>query len=97
MYQLDPLSTFEIIPAAVVVVSGVSLIPAIIGAVVGVLLARITPGVGLQMGRVAGPVGGPLVPDFLAASQSGQSQGRYQLSKRGNARLHYAFWLACPS
>ena len=40
MYQLDPLSTFEIILIAVVVVSGVSFIPAIIGAVVGVLLAR---------------------------------------------------------
>ena len=30
----------------------------------------------------------------LSARQSGQSQGRYQLSKRGNARLRYAFWLA---
>ena len=30
----------------------------------------------------------------LSASRSGQSQGRYQLSKRGNARLRYAFWLA---
>lgn len=30
----------------------------------------------------------------LSAKQSGQKQGRYQLSKRGNARLRYAFWLA---
>lgn len=30
----------------------------------------------------------------LAKSQSGQSRGREQLSKRGNARLRYAFWLA---
>ena len=33
----------------------------------------------------------------LSASQSGQSQGRYQLSKRGNARLRYAFWLAATT
>ena len=61
MYQLDPLSTFEIILIAVVVVLGVSFIPAIIGAVVGVLLARITPGVRPLMGGVVGAVGGPLV------------------------------------
>ena len=30
----------------------------------------------------------------LAASQSGQAHGRPQLSKRGNARLRYAYWLA---
>ncbi|MCP1677220.1 transposase [Natronocella acetinitrilica] len=30
----------------------------------------------------------------LAASQSGQSKSSYRLSKRGNARLRYAFWLA---
>jgi len=30
----------------------------------------------------------------LSASQSGQHKGRYKLSKRGNARLRYAFWLA---
>lgn len=30
----------------------------------------------------------------LSAFQSGQSRGRYQLSKRGNARLRYAYWLA---
>ena len=33
----------------------------------------------------------------LSASHSGQSQGRYQLSKRGNARLRYAFWLAATA
>ena len=33
----------------------------------------------------------------LSASQSGQSRSRYQLSKRGNARLRYAFWLAATS
>jgi len=33
----------------------------------------------------------------LSSSQSGQSHGRYQLSKRGNARLRYAFWLAATS
>lgn len=30
----------------------------------------------------------------LSAFQSGQSRSRYKLSKRGNARLRYAFWLA---
>ena len=30
----------------------------------------------------------------LSSVQSGQSQGRYRLSKRGNARLRYVFWLA---
>lgn len=30
----------------------------------------------------------------LASVQSGQSQGRYRLSKRGNARLRYVYWLA---
>ena len=30
----------------------------------------------------------------LSAAQSGQSQGRYRMSKRGNARLRYAYWLA---
>lgn len=30
----------------------------------------------------------------LAASQSGQSKSGYRLSKRGNARLRCAFWLA---
>ena len=30
----------------------------------------------------------------LSATQSGQQQGRYRLSKRGNARLRYAYWLA---
>lgn len=30
----------------------------------------------------------------LSAVQSGQSQGRYRLSKRGNARLRYVYWLA---
>lgn len=29
----------------------------------------------------------------LASIQSGQSQGRYRLSKRGNARLRYGYWL----
>jgi len=33
----------------------------------------------------------------LSAQQSGQYRGRYQLSKRGNARLRYAFWLAANS
>ena len=33
----------------------------------------------------------------LSASQSGQRQSRYQLSKRGNARLRYAYWLAATS
>lgn len=30
----------------------------------------------------------------LSAFQSGQSRSRYKLSKRGDARLRYAFWLA---
>jgi len=30
----------------------------------------------------------------LSALQSGQKKGTYHLSKRGNARLRYAFWLA---
>ncbi|WP_434983518.1 IS110 family transposase [Vreelandella zhaodongensis] len=30
----------------------------------------------------------------LSASQSGKQLGHYRLSKRGNARLRYAFWLA---
>ncbi|HIE54938.1 MAG TPA: IS110 family transposase [Chromatiaceae bacterium] len=30
----------------------------------------------------------------LSAIQSGRHQGSYQLSKRGNARLRYAYWLA---
>ena len=30
----------------------------------------------------------------LCSVQSGQFQGQYKLSKRGNARLRYAFWLA---
>ena len=30
----------------------------------------------------------------LSGSQSGQSKSRYRISKRGNARLRYAFWLA---
>jgi transposase len=30
----------------------------------------------------------------LCAIQSGQSQGRYRLSKRGNSRLRYAYWIA---
>lgn len=29
----------------------------------------------------------------LSAQQSGQQQGSYKLSKRGNARLRYGFWL----
>jgi hypothetical protein len=33
----------------------------------------------------------------LSAVKSGQQQGRYQLSKRGNARLRYAYWLAAVS
>jgi transposase len=33
----------------------------------------------------------------LSAQQSGQQRGRYHLSKRGNARLRYAFWLAANS
>ena len=33
----------------------------------------------------------------LSATQSGQQQGRYRLSKRGNARLRYAYWLAAVS
>jgi transposase len=33
----------------------------------------------------------------LSAQQSGQHRGRYHLSKRGNARLRYAFWLAANS
>ena len=33
----------------------------------------------------------------LSAVQSGQRQGGYQLSKRGNARLRYAYWLAAVS
>lgn len=33
----------------------------------------------------------------LSATQSGQSQSRYRLSKRGNGRLRYAFWLAAAS
>jgi transposase len=33
----------------------------------------------------------------LSAVQSGKQQGRYQLSKRGNARLRYAYWLAAVS
>ncbi len=30
----------------------------------------------------------------LSAIQSGKTQGRYHLSKRGNSRLRYAYWLA---
>ena len=30
----------------------------------------------------------------LAASQSGNAHSKYRLSKRGNARLRYAYWLA---
>jgi len=30
----------------------------------------------------------------LSALQSGQTKGQYHLSKRGNARLRYAYWLA---
>jgi transposase len=33
----------------------------------------------------------------LSAIQSGNQQGRYHLSKRGNARLRYAYWLAAVS
>jgi len=33
----------------------------------------------------------------LSASQSGTCQGSYRLSKRGNARLRYAFWLAATT
>ena len=33
----------------------------------------------------------------LSAIQSGQRRGNYQLSKRGNARLRYAYWLAAVS
>lgn len=33
----------------------------------------------------------------LAGSQSGSRQGSYSLSKRGNARLRYAYWLAANS
>lgn len=33
----------------------------------------------------------------LSAQQSGSKSGRYQLSKRGNARLRYAYWLAATS
>jgi len=33
----------------------------------------------------------------LSSIQSGQRQGRCQLSKRGNARLRYAYWLAAVS
>jgi len=33
----------------------------------------------------------------LGAMQSGQQQGRYQLSKHGNACLRYAYWLAAVS
>ncbi|MES9990293.1 MAG: IS110 family transposase [Candidatus Thiodiazotropha endolucinida] len=33
----------------------------------------------------------------LSAVQSGKQLGRYQLSKRGNARLRYAYWLAAVS
>jgi len=33
----------------------------------------------------------------LSASQSGQRKGQYHLSKRGNARLRYAYWLAAVS
>lgn len=33
----------------------------------------------------------------LSAVQSGKQHGRYQLSKRGNARLRYAYWLAAVS
>lgn len=30
----------------------------------------------------------------LSAAQSGQTKGRHKLSKRGNSRLRYAYWLA---
>ena len=33
----------------------------------------------------------------LSAQQSGNQKGHYRLSKRGNARLRYAFWLAATS
>lgn len=33
----------------------------------------------------------------LSAHQSGSRQGQYRLSKRGNSRLRYAFWLAASS
>lgn len=33
----------------------------------------------------------------LSSIQSGRHQGSYQLSKRGNARLRYAYWLAVVS
>jgi len=33
----------------------------------------------------------------LSAQQSGQRSGIYRLSKRGNARLRYAYWLAATS
>jgi transposase len=33
----------------------------------------------------------------LSAFQSGQSKSRHRISKRGNARLRYAFWLAANS
>jgi transposase len=33
----------------------------------------------------------------LSAVKSGQHRGAYQLSKRGNARLRYAYWLAAVS
>lgn len=33
----------------------------------------------------------------LSAQQSGQSKSGYQISKRGNARLRYAYWLAATS
>ena len=33
----------------------------------------------------------------LSAQQSGNQKGTYRLSKRGNARLHYGFWLAAGS
>ena len=33
----------------------------------------------------------------LSALQSGNQRGQYHLSKRGNARLRYAYWLAATS
>lgn len=33
----------------------------------------------------------------LSAQQSGHKSGQYHLSKRGNARLRYAYWLAATS
>lgn len=33
----------------------------------------------------------------LCSLQSGQTQGRHHLSKRGNARLRYAYWLAATN